>query len=223
MPTLGDMHDLLKDEHHSATPTDSTRGPDEEIGVDGDYVDHLQQPGNTKKRKVPANMSGSRQPGMGNFGPESHTVGDRGVNSGRPEQDVSDTLPLSAIGGAGSQASSATLTQRRARISDATLAGLKHKEMLKTRRRQLAAVLGALSHGDTFALDQALSARYPFGLTGDPEPIRIRLSRRKAPRLARAAKTRWVSRTDKDALKFPSRKFSFAYPSTSKLKRRTDR
>ena len=35
---------------------------DEEMGDEsgeGDYVDHLQQPGNTKKRKVPANMSGS--------------------------------------------------------------------------------------------------------------------------------------------------------------------
>ena len=34
-------------------------GQEDEDGESGDYVDHLQQPGNTKKRKVPANMSGS--------------------------------------------------------------------------------------------------------------------------------------------------------------------
>lgn len=36
---------------------------DDEHG-DGDYIDHLQQPGNTKKRKVPANVGNSSRGGL---------------------------------------------------------------------------------------------------------------------------------------------------------------
>ncbi|KAI0640233.1 hypothetical protein C8Q77DRAFT_1153117 [Trametes polyzona] len=46
------------------------------------------------------------------------------------------------------------------------LAGLQQKEMLRSRKRQLAAVLGALAQRDTVALDQVLSASYPFIETG---------------------------------------------------------
>ncbi|KAH9893543.1 hypothetical protein C8Q73DRAFT_697389 [Cubamyces lactineus] len=64
--------------------------------------------------------------------------------------------------------------------------------MLRSRKRQLAAVLGALAHGDTLALDQALSASYPFVQTGidyrSGAPVRVRLSRRREARLARAYK-----------------------------------
>ncbi|PPQ72447.1 hypothetical protein CVT26_003776 [Gymnopilus dilepis] len=67
------------------------------------------------------------------------------------------------------------LKKKRGKLTAVTLAGLQHKEMLKTRKRQLAAVMGALSHGDTFALDQALaSASYGYGVAlrdGGAPPI----------------------------------------------------
>lgn len=185
------------------------RGTDEEIGGDGDYIDHLQQPGNTKKRKVPANMSGSRQPD-GPVSPDSEPLG--GVHA--DQGDMVDTFPPSAPAGV---AAVPTMYQRRGRISAATLAGLQHKEMLKSRKKQLAAVLGALTHGDTLAIDQALSARYPVGFSGDSnEPARIRLSMRRGPRLARAAKARWTSQVDARST-FPSREFTVVFPSTSKF------
>lgn len=208
-----DEHDL---QHSSMLDFRTGRGADEEIGGDGDYIDHLQQPGNTKKRKVPANMSGSRQP-SGLVSPDidiDSRHGDRGASL-RPD-DVADTFSPSTI-----PASTPTVpVQLKGRMSAATLAGLQHKEMLKNRKRQLAAVLGALSHGDTLALDQALSARYPFGLTGDlnngGEPARIRLSVRRAPRLARAARARRANKPDAQS-GFPSRKFTLVYPSTSRF------
>jgi hypothetical protein len=61
------------------------------------------------------------------------------------------------------------LIQKKGKLTAATLAGLQHKEQLKARKRQLAAVMGALSHGDTLALDQALSFNYPFAShSGEP-------------------------------------------------------
>ena len=125
---------------------------------EGDYVDHLPQPGNTKKRKVPANQSGSRgelDSVDGRLGGEEEPA-DRAIFVGtRQDDEAMDMLrPPSPVGGGA--------LQRRGRMLPATLVGLQHKEMLKSRKRQLAAVLGALSHGDTLALDQALSAHYPL-------------------------------------------------------------
>ncbi|CCM02582.1 uncharacterized protein FIBRA_04685 [Fibroporia radiculosa] len=204
MPVLGGVQDLFKGDLHSATSTPidlggslfgladfrSAHDDDEEQTGDGDYVDHLQQPGNTKKRKVPANMSGSmhgHDAGSGNSGAEDDPA-DRGIPSGgRLDRDY-DTInvrppssPLAMLS-----------QQRKGRLPRATRAALQHKEILRSRKRQLASVLGALSHGDTLALDQALSASYPFTRVGwggdfkDPQPPRVRLSRRREPRLARA-------------------------------------
>ncbi len=189
---------------------------DDEHG-DGDYVDHLQQPGNTKKRKVPAHVIGSpRGPdrasaqagtgdeaGDGNAGDDGN--GERGADG---DGTSAFTVPLSM------------LARRRGRLSAATVAGLKHKELLKSRKRQLAAVLGALSLGDTLALDQALSTTYPLNSTmyddpkGTSKPPRIRLSQRKAPRLARAARHA-IKFRHPDSVPLPTCQFTFNCPSAS--------
>ncbi|KAL4259428.1 hypothetical protein AB1N83_010163 [Pleurotus pulmonarius] len=189
---------------------------DDEHG-DGDYVDHLQQPGNTKKRKVPAHVIGSpRGPdrasaqagagdeaGDGNAGEDGN--GERGADS---DGTSAFTVPLSM------------LARRRGRLSAATVAGLKHKELLKSRKRQLAAVLGALSLGDTLALDQALSTTYPLNspMYDDPKgtskPPRILLSQRKAPRLARAARHAMKFRHP-DSVPLPTCQFTFNCPSAT--------
>ncbi|KAI0653146.1 hypothetical protein C8Q70DRAFT_648594 [Cubamyces menziesii] len=191
---------------------DGRDGGDDDESGEGDYVDHLQQPGNTKKRKVPANMSGSQHghdSGSTGSGAEDEPA-DRAIPTGR-ERDAEGGSAGIAGGGGGtglgggtgaglSFAAQAALVRgggglgggRRGRLTRATFAGLQHKEMLRSRKRQLAAVLGALAHGDTLALDQALSASYPFVQTGidyrSGAPVRVRLSRRREARLARAYK-----------------------------------
>ncbi|KAJ6616999.1 hypothetical protein B0H10DRAFT_2035123 [Mycena sp. CBHHK59/15] len=177
---------------------------------DDDGMEHLQQPGNTKKRKVPTNASASPGHDVG----ESQSGGEdepteRGIPTGRSEDTVDvfqpqSTSPFNGLG------------IRRGKPPAITLAGLQHKETLKSRKRQLAAVLGALSHGDTLALDQALSANYPFVGSGfeNLEPPRVRISRRFGPRLARAARfSEKYRHPDKSA--FLESTFTYACPSST--------
>lgn len=190
----------------------NAREEEDEHG-DGDYVDHLQQPGNTKKRKVPANAFSSPR---GHDSVSGHTTGqeepiDRGIPTGRSEHNLVEVAhPTTNL---------AILGQRRGKLTAATLAGLQHKEMLKSRKRQLAAVLGALSHGDTLALDQALSVNYPFTNSGfdgtkNMDPPRIRRSRRRVVRMARLMKLSRELRHP-DQIAFPTCKFTFVCPSAS--------
>ena len=65
--------------------------------------------------------------------------------------------------------------------------------MLKSSRKQPAAVLGALSHGDMPELDQALSANDPFapgGQSDDAKMPRVHLPKRTIVRLAGATSLR---------------------------------
>ena len=217
---------------------DGSEEADEDHG-EGDYVDHLQQHGNTKKRKVPANMSGSGRhgdprsgdnsgedddDGQGGFGGSGGLGGtSRGIPTGRPfEQDhpsrFDDQGPFSTIPTTGPTLS--LLPGRKIKMSAATRAGLQHKEVLKSRKRQLAAVLGALSHGDTLALDQALSARYPYGLPGELKgalvPPKTRLSKRKGSRILREWRANDLHGAKNTNSGFPSGGFSFVHASASK-------
>jgi hypothetical protein len=225
---------------NSGPVADDSEGVDEDRS-EGDYVDHLQQHGNTKKRKVPANMSGGGRhghrgdtgsgdnsgadddDGQGGFG-GSGGLGEmsRGIPTGRPfEYDhppqSDDQGPLSPSSTSGSTLS--LLPGRKPKMSAATRAGLQHKEVLKSRKKQLAAVLGALSHGDTLALDQALSARYPYGLPGELKgalvPPKTRLSKRKGPRILRELRTKNVGGAESTDSGFPFGDFSFAHDSAS--------
>ncbi|KZT09833.1 uncharacterized protein LAESUDRAFT_741531 [Laetiporus sulphureus 93-53] len=227
MPALGAMQDFFKSGLASAmsAPIDlgggsfgagDFRGAHDEEAGEGEYVDHLQQPGNTKKRKVPTNMSGSAHGhdiSSGTAGAEDEPVG-RGIpangRAGREHDPANARTSLASTG---------WTVQKKDKLPRATRAGLKHKEMLKSRKRQLAAVLGALSQGDTLALDQALSASYPFartGMSGDPKdapPLRVRLSRRRSARLARAFKAFKASLPptlqESRSLVVPSTEFTF--------------
>ncbi|KAF9523379.1 hypothetical protein CPB83DRAFT_862994 [Crepidotus variabilis] len=233
-------------------------------GGDGDYrerdSDHIRQPGNTKKRKVPANADLSPRGGSGGGGNSGRT----GSPSSFLDDDGGDAHAGSAVGfvaaGTGladalgvvqkdrdkdpDSISSTTvypptsfpgqlslLVQKKGKLTAATLAGLQHKEMLKTRKRQLAAVMGALSHGDTLALDQALSASYPLiggmGGTGSGsgvigggdflgpygEAVKVRKSKRMTVRLARTIRMLLETPERKnphpDAVPFPASGFDF--------------
>jgi len=227
-----------------------SRGREEDGGRgDGDYVDHIRQPGNTKKRKVPANAGSSPRGGdggdTGRVGSPSGYLDEEGgdgslVGTGadtEPHRDGGRDRDRDYEAIPGSPAyppppfpgQLSMLVQKKGKLTAATLAGLQHKEVLKTRKRQLAAVMGALSHGDTLALDQALSANYPFvGGIGSAsagggsigEHLKIHKSKRKTVRLARAMKL--VLETPErryrhpDAVPFPTGGFLFCCPSASK-------
>ncbi|KAG1878710.1 hypothetical protein C8R48DRAFT_745298 [Suillus tomentosus] len=187
-------------------------GRSEEDQSEGDYTDHLQQPGNTKKRKVPANMSGAAQgrEAEPQLGAEDEILDNLALLNGR----ANNGLDLSAL------PPSVTPTPRKGKITPSTLAGLQHKELLKHRKRQLAAVLGALSLGDTLALDQALSTHLPFAgsmIRSGSNPPKVRLSRRPGPRLARAAKVHasTASLPPQKKPSFPSAQFAFTFSSAT--------
>ncbi|KAJ4470179.1 hypothetical protein J3R30DRAFT_3301707 [Lentinula aciculospora] len=197
---------------------------------DGDYIDHLQQPANTKKRKVPANMS--RLQGAHDF--SSAPSGEDEV-----EDHVNETLMIGIPTGEGKSSISIStmrrlLVRRKTRLSAVTIAGLQHKETVKVRKRQLAVVLGALSHGDMLALDQALTnnSTYPFstlpltsspsddilaasginasnatGVDGRPS-FKIRLSKRAGPRMARRVPLR-LKENEEPHAQVPESDFAF--------------
>lgn len=202
---------------------------DEEEHNDGDYIDHLQHPSNTKKRKVPA---------AHNFPPESTngasepppSAGGIGGNESIHDIVAAEIIAsrLSArIGEADSSDIGVAMptTARKSRTSPAALAGLKLKEMLKSRKRQLATVLGAISHGDTLVLDQALSARLPwFGRSSASSATTTekprgrnrnrRLSKPSASRQSSGLSTKSASASSA-TLRLPETEFTFVCHSTS--------
>ncbi|KAF8836955.1 hypothetical protein BDN67DRAFT_973543 [Paxillus ammoniavirescens] len=187
-------------------------GNQDEDHSEGDCTDHLQQPGNTKKRKVPANMSGSvngREVSLPLSVEEE--IGGSGLSMGRSDQDIDILVaPPSSVAHA----------PGKGKMTPSTLAGLQHKELLRHRKRQLAAVLGALSLGDTLALDQALSTHFPFVSTmfsPESDPPKVRLSRRRGPRAARAALARMMPSciASQEGAPFPTTQFTFSFQSAT--------
>lgn len=219
LPILGSVHKLLQTTLASATSEHVAKalgvggwstGRDDEEGEENDRDGFLRQPNNTKKRKVPLNALLS-QP----------------IDDGQRDSLVSyagRAVPASSTSLASRSTSRIMSAQPRAApFSKATMAGLKHKEVLKQRKRQLAAVLGAITHGDTSALDQALSVTFPslLDITGDMKrPVSIRLSQRRGPRQARLAKLlsrMALSASPASTVTAPSSEFSFRCHSTSQL------
>ncbi|KAG5641588.1 hypothetical protein DXG03_004689, partial [Asterophora parasitica] len=150
--TLPQTHTQLNQTlHHHAHPDDA----DADGEGEGEYIDHLQQPGNTKKRKVPGVRSGSG--GLAHGESDELALAHRELHHTQPE---TAAAPSPGPIGEAPRTTQQKTQRRRSKLARAALAGLQHKELLRTRKRQLAAVLGALSHGDTLALDQALSASF---------------------------------------------------------------
>ncbi|KAF8826180.1 hypothetical protein HHX47_DHR6000743 [Lentinula edodes] len=200
---------------------------------DGDYID---QPGNAKKRKVPANTSHLQGARDATSGEEDAEDPDGplmiGIPTGTLEAGANDSNTGQGDGGGegageGGKSSMSTfrrlLGRRKTRLSAVTLAGLQHKETLKVRKRQLAAVLGALSLGDTLALDQALSSNsaYPFSSSssapddalvplpvGGKPSLKIRLSKRAGPRMARSVSSR-LKDDEETHVQVPGSDFTF--------------
>jgi hypothetical protein len=171
-------------------------------GREGDQMDPSQQQGNAKKRKVPAHLSGSQ------MGPDSADVhsgedeqlvmlpgGGERTPSGFvcPAETLASATAVGASPGEGTFDRGAEADGRHGKVLPATMVGLRQKQVLKHRRRQLVALLGSGSPslGDSLALDQALLAN-KYALLNDNRSsagrnirLKARLKRRRASRVVR--------------------------------------
>ena len=183
----------------------------------GDHnLDQMQQQGNAKKRKVPAHLSGSQ------MGPDSSDV-----HSGEEETPVERSLPgLASPPGTPATAaavevapeeepSGAETIGRLGKMLPATMVGLRQKEMLKHRKRQLAAVLSAPMLGDSLALDQALMANYTLlnenrSGVGRNTRLKSRAMRRRPSRVVRRRRAQPIPPSSSPAhCIFPDSEFTF--------------
>jgi hypothetical protein len=172
--------------------TDVTVTPAPSDGREGDHMDSSQQQGNAKKRKVPAHLSGSQ---MGLDSPDVHSGEDEqllmppGAGERTPSNFAcaAEAMASAAAGGApGEEAfdGGAESDGRHGKVLPATMVGLRQKEVLKHRRRQLAALLGSGSGSpsleDSIALDQALLAKTYALLNDNRSSVgrNVRLKRR---------------------------------------------
>lgn len=204
------------------SPTTEVRG-----GDDDHHSDQMQQQGNAKKRKVPAHLSGSQ------MGPDSSDV-----HSGEEEQTVERVLPgfASLTGTSAAAAAAAPVAPddedpssadsetvgRRGKMLPATMVGLRQKEMLKQRKRQLAAVLSAPLLGDSLALDQALLANYTplnehrSGMGRRSARLKSRLMHRRAARVVRRHRAQPAPPSSSPTRRiFPDDEFTFLRLSTA--------
>lgn len=182
---------------HVTANVDVTPAPCE--GREGDHLDQSQQQGNAKKRKVPAHLSGSQ------MGPDSADVrsGDEEellMLSGGERVPSNLACPPGAVTGGGASPEEeafnggAVADGCQGKVLPATMVGLRQKQVLRHRRRQLAALLGSGSGspslGDSLALEQALLANNCALLNdnrsglGRNARLKSRLIRRRASRAA---------------------------------------
>lgn len=128
---------------------------------EGDYADHLQQPNNTKKRKVPAAAS-------------VHAVREPAATSpddDKPDDTISHPPRVNLSGKSAESIGSDTHdlpTTRRRKYSPVTLATLRLKELIHARRKIMGAVIR--DNTDDLALEFALSA--PFVRPPAKQPSR---------------------------------------------------
>lgn len=177
----------------------------EDVDGEGDYTDHLQQPNNTKKRKVPAAAPAAT--------PHETTVVQG--NDDLIDENISQDSQVN-LSGKGTEDAGASLRQeldfqpaisRRKTCSLVTLATLRLKELLKARRKMMAAVIH--DNIDPLALEFALSA--PFA----PPPAKQLLRAWSyGPRFRRHPRNRAGPAVIPRELCF-SGHFSFAVPSSS--------
>jgi len=208
-------------------------------GREGDHSDHTQQQGNAKKRKVPAHLSGSQ------MGPDSADVHSSEEELQLPQKQhlqsgdrvlagfASHGVVASAGAGGASEEESFGVAYgaadgRGGKHLPATMVGLRQKQVLKHRRRQLAALLGspsptALGDSHSLALDQALLANNhmllnenrsgvsgSIGTSRNARLVKSRLIRRRSSRAVRRHRTLPpLARSEPTCPIFPDGEFTF--------------
>ncbi|KAG9128540.1 hypothetical protein FRC07_003429 [Ceratobasidium sp. 392] len=127
---------------------------------EGDYTDHLQQPNNTKKRKVPAVTTIGATRNTSAMPDDDDKFDDDAADRSRVDlsRETAGGVSAGMTGDVpGSNPSSVIITHRK-KCSPVTLATIRLKELLEARRKMMAAVIQ--DGTDPLALDFALSA--PF-------------------------------------------------------------
>jgi len=217
---LADFTDLYT---NPGAPSVMPAVPDTDDQLESDYVDHLQLPANTKKRKVPGlnRMASLATDATGN-------ITTAGVGSVEHEPDVhisEGALQLAAHrllvdGPDDLDILNSTIYPappdphpKHTRESLVTRAALQQKALINTRKKQFAAVLGDSPEGDYLALEQALSARYPqLDALFDPKGASyVRLSRKGHLKSTKSKASSDLPQT----VPFPTSEFTFSHPCTS--------
>jgi hypothetical protein len=182
--------------------------PEDDDNGESDYVDHLQLPLNTKKRKVPGlhNRALALSDGVNGYGgdvPQDTSEGGLLLAAHRRTADGPENVFSSAAG-----MTPHALSKRNTRGSQVTLAALQQKEVIYTRKRQFAAVLEGMDEMNQLVLELALLGRYPQLDGLDPKVPPLRGARRaNRPTL----KENQAPPSDSS---MPTGDFTFAYPST---------
>lgn len=198
--------------------------PDTDDQLESDYVDHLQLPANTKKRKVPGlNRSASQTGdtaipalgtglGLSDHGSEA-PVTDGALQLAAHRLRVDGPQDIDALNSS-IRPTPSEVPRNHSRESLVTRASLQHKALVNTRKKQFTAVLDDFPEGDSLALEQALTARYPqldalFDSKGS-----------KYPRLSRKSSLKKRLKPLGDSIRantasFPTGEFTFAHPCTS--------
>ncbi|KAF8605816.1 hypothetical protein BDV93DRAFT_521180 [Ceratobasidium sp. AG-I] len=155
------MQPLVHSRYIRPAPPPSRSRVVDDPDAEGDYADQLQQPNNTKKRKVPAAAN-------------AHAVRELGADS-LDDEKLDDTIshpPRVNLSGKNAEGMSSDIhdlpTTRPRKHSPVTLATLRLKELLRARRKMMDAVIR--DNIDDLALDFALSA--PFAHTPAKQPSR---------------------------------------------------
>ncbi|KIM32882.1 hypothetical protein M408DRAFT_326596 [Serendipita vermifera MAFF 305830] len=145
--------------------------PDSEEPLDSDYIDHLQLPANTKKRKVPglnrAQLSAANA--IGSMGHAAQGLTERGPDSPINEGALQLAAHRLLVDGPEDiDALNSTIhpipqapARKTHRDSLVTQARLRQKALISARKKQFAAALDEASTSDSLSLEQALLARYP--------------------------------------------------------------
>ncbi|CAE7092318.1 unnamed protein product [Rhizoctonia solani] len=174
----------------------------EDADGEGDYTDHLQQPNNTKKRKVPAATAAFAR------GPTLTRENDDLIDE-YSCQESQINLPGKIVDDAGASQSPQEfnyqpIIARRKPASLVTLATLRLKDLLRARRRMMATAIG--DGMDPLALELALST--PFTRPPTRSPIRAWSY---GPRFRRQPRNHAATLLNREPCF--SRNFTFSFPS----------
>jgi hypothetical protein len=201
--------------------------PDIEEPLESDYIDHLQLPANTKKRKVPglnrAQLSaGNANGSTGHAGPGLTEHGHASpINEGALQLAAHRLL---VDGPEDIDALNSTIhpippdpVRKTHRESLVTQASLRQKAIISARKKQFAAALEEVSESDSLSLERALLAHYPqLDLVFDTKTSRYLRNSRKAN--LKQSKLRSSSNIqEKPTSSVPTCDFTFVFPSPGVL------
>lgn len=185
---------------------------DDEDQAESDYVDHLQLPANTKKRKIPGLNRPSSLSGEVAAGGEAPAAELEGQMNEGSLQLAAHRLLVDGPDD-GTQPVTQPGPRKNTRESNVTQAGMRQKSLVNTRKKQFAAVLDDFPDGDSLALEQALSARYPQLDGLDPKAAPPLRTSRKAN--LKSPQTPFQPTLENGNV--PTCDFTFEYPSACKL------